>query len=135
MTVFDWATIHSSSVLPPGTCGVHGYHGCVYCPRCNTSALPPERLATPERDLDARAMADAITEAQRIEHAFSVAARHERAVNRCENVLYPSLDRVKVELELALTSRHEEDLLVALRRLASIGELARFEAEKLEGRA
>lgn len=37
----------STTASPPGSCGMHGYHGCVTCPRCSTSAIPPARLSTP----------------------------------------------------------------------------------------
>lgn len=30
----------STSALPPGTCGTHGWHGMTMCPRCSNSAGP-----------------------------------------------------------------------------------------------
>lgn len=75
------------------------------------------------------------TEAQRIEHSFSVRARHLRAVMYAETCTYPMLVAAADELALAVTSDDPDDLLKVNRKLASIGELARFEAEKLEGRA
>lgn len=72
---------------------------------------------------------------QESKHSFSVQARHQAAVRRVEETIYPALETVLVELAVALTGTRPEDLVAALRKLSSVGELARFEAEKLEGRA
>lgn len=44
----------STSAIPPGHCGIHGYHGRAQCPKCSTSALSlnpilsqPEHLSLP----------------------------------------------------------------------------------------
>jgi hypothetical protein len=75
------------------------------------------------------------TEAQRIEHSFSVRARYEVAVRNVEATIWPSLNVAMKNLPVALTMDAPDVLIGELRRLSSIGELARFEAEKLEGRA
>lgn len=38
------------TALPPGICGMHGYHGCVTCPSCSTSAIPPCEVEWPALD-------------------------------------------------------------------------------------
>lgn len=75
------------------------------------------------------------TEAQRIEHSFSVAARHERAIRYAEQRLYPSLTIAIDQLGLALTDTDTIVMREALLRIRSVGAMAEHALDQLEGRA
>src|SRR5262249_24167272 len=47
----------SSTAIPPGNCPTHGYHGCVCCPRCSSSAIPPARLSPSRSHTDTQMVA------------------------------------------------------------------------------
>lgn len=75
------------------------------------------------------------TEAQRIEHSFSVAARQERAVRYAEQRIYPAVQIAAEHLALAITSSDTAEMREVLLALRSIGKLAEHALDQLEGNA